>query len=62
VYVAFAQSVVNRLRSFFATVRDKLEIAGEFVLDFNKFGSTMAADPRHCFAAAPCRGQGERSD
>jgi hypothetical protein len=57
VYVAFAQSLVNRSRSFFATVGDKLEIAGEFVLDFNKFGSTMAAHPRHCFAAAPCGGK-----
>jgi hypothetical protein len=54
--VAFLQPVVNRPRSFFATVGDKLEIAGEFVLVFNKFGSTMAADPRHCFGAALQRG------
>ena len=60
--VAFLQLLVNCLRSFFATVADKVEIAGEFVLVFNKFGSTMAADPRHCFAAALQRGRGERSE
>jgi hypothetical protein len=54
--VAFLHVLVNRLRSFFATAADKVEIAGEFVLVFNKFGSTMPADPRHCFAAALQRG------
>jgi hypothetical protein len=36
---------VNRYRSFFATVADKIEIASEFVLIFNKFGPIMAIQP-----------------
>jgi hypothetical protein len=36
---------VNRQRSFLATVADKIEIAGEFVLIFNKFGPIMAIEP-----------------
>jgi hypothetical protein len=40
--VAFLQTLVNRARRFFATVADKLEIAGEFVLLSNKFGLTLA--------------------
>jgi hypothetical protein len=37
--------VVNPDRSILATVIDKLEISGEFVLIFNKFGPMMALEP-----------------
>jgi hypothetical protein len=38
----FVASVVNTNRNFSATVADKVEIAGEFVLVFNKFRPTIA--------------------
>jgi hypothetical protein len=43
--VTRTRRVVNRDRNFLATVFDKIEIAGEFVLIFNKFGPMMALEP-----------------
>jgi hypothetical protein len=40
----FAAPVININRSFLATVAGKLEIAGEFVLVFNKFRPTIAIE------------------